>query len=381
MHIGILYGGRISRSSGTDERVLQIVKELSLNNIQVTFSAAIENQTDNLDLNGINHVLMPLYNVKKIHNILFWMVNLIIIGIKKRYDIIQIEVFSLPEILLLFFVLRPFANKFIIVFHDKWFINDPRISIEGKVSLFLHRIILSIFDYCITPGSTIKQYFMKLHGENVRQKICIIPNGSPSFNLEHEVSQKSLRSSYLIDENAFVALYFGSMNFKPNYDSAMKLFEISEQVCTNFKKQTGKNLVFVVAGIYSQLLPKNKYFVPVGYVKSLSDLFTLPDLIVIPHLESHSGPHIKTIYAFLSKKPVVCTEDAIKDMAEVKDKEQVLLFQYDDPESLLKVITSLYFNHELGETISLNAYLYTKKYSWKYVSSLHLNLYHNLLKR
>ena len=129
----------------------------------------------------------------------------------------------------------------------------------------------------------------------------------------------------------------------------------------------------------SKALPKTECFIPLGFVKKLDELLSLPDVIVFPHTPSYSGPHVKTIYAFLSRKPVVATQDAIKDMPHVAQKKHFLPFDINEPNTLLKALTDLYHNRELGKSLALNAYLYSKKFSWTYISLLHLKLYKKML--
>ncbi len=182
--------------------------------------------------------------------------------------------------------------------------------------------------------------------------MAVIPNGAPSLNIKDNVREK-----YGLEENVFLALFFGTMKFKPNYDAALALYNISYFVASEFQKQCGKKLIFIVAGTDSEELPKTEYFIPLGFVEQLDELLSLPDVVVLPHLPSISGPHVKTIYAFLSRKPVIATEDAIKDMPGLEPNRHFLPFEIDNPEILLKDLIDLYHDENLRENYSMCIFL------------------------
>ena len=380
MRVAILYAGSISRVSGTSERVLQIANGLADQGIRVTLSGAIGHHAKALNLTNLRVIAMP-NRILKLPSVFMWVTKLVASGLTHRYDVVQIESFPLARTLALFLLLRPFSRKFIIVFHDKWFKDDPRRSIIGRLQLFLQRILLTLFDTSITPGLSVKKWFEELHGELVHKKMVVIPNGVSNLDIKENIDYLHLREKYGLDPNAFVALFFGSMTFKPNYEAALRLYEVSNYISSKFEKISGRNLIFIIAGVGSKTLPRTQCFIPLGFVEKLDELLSLPDAIVLPHTPSYSGPHVKTIYAFLSRKPVIATEDAVKDMPNVTPKKHFLPFDIDEPDTLLKALTDLYLNRELKKHLALNAYLYSKKFSWKYISSLHLKLYKKMLQK
>jgi len=380
LRVLILYAGSITRVAGTPERVLQIAKGLATLNIQVTLSAAkgrFSNAPEHLNL----HVISMPDRIFKLFSVSKWAIQLVTDALINRYEIVQIESFPLYRTILLYMILRPFCRKFIIVFHDKWFKDNPAESIIGRLQLTLQRILLIVFNAAITPGASVKKFFEELHGDQLLKKMVVIPNGVPEIEIKNDINCSSLREKYGIDKTAFVALFFGSMTFKPNYEAALNLYNISNFISSEFKEKTGKKLIFAVAGIGSEVLPKTDQFIPLGFVKKLNELFNIPDVIVLPHTPSYSGPHVKTLYAFLSRKPVVATEDAIKDMPYVAQARHYLLFDINEPYTLLKALLDLYYNKKLRENLTISAYLYAKKFSWKYISYLHLKLYEKLLSK
>jgi hypothetical protein len=377
LRVAIFHRGTISDETGTDERVTQIARSLAKEGIDVTI---IGHKTTRLNLTLPENLhiiecpkkIIELYTLK-------WLVKLVADSLIRKYDIVQVETFTFIQSLAIFFALRPLNRKFIIVFHDKVFIDDPRKSISGKLKLFLQKILFNIYDISITPGISVKEWFKELLGEIIDRKMIVIPNGSPD-TVEKKIGDYShLREDYGIMANAFVALFFGSMSFKPNYDSALYLYGISEQISKEFEKTTGIKLVFIIAGKDSEKLPKTEYYIPIGFVDEFNKLLSLPDTVVIPHLPSFSGPHVKTMYSFLSGKPVIATIDAVKDMPNVVPKKQFLEFIVDKPDTLLTCLINLYYQKDLVSYLVLNAKTYAISSSWSHISRLHLVLYNQML--
>lgn len=378
MRVLILYAASITRLAGTPERVFQIANGLANLDIQVTLSAAIGHFLTTSEYANLRVISMP-DRILKLFDVFKWITQLVTDALTHRYEIVQIENFPLYRTILLYLTLRSFRRKFVIVFHDKWFEDDPRKSITGRLQLSLQKILLTVFDAAITPGVSVKKFFEELHGDQLLKKMVVIPNGAPALEAKNDIDCLSLREKYGIDKTAFVALFFGSMTFKPNYEAALNLYKISGFISNKFKEKTGRKLIFTVAGIRSDVLPKTEQFIPLGFVKELNELFNIPDVIVLPHTPSYSGPHVKTIYAFLSKKPVIATGDAVKDMPYVAQGRHYLPFNINEPYTLLKALLELYYDKKIGENLTINAYLYAKKFSWRYISYLHLKLYERLL--
>jgi glycosyltransferase involved in cell wall biosynthesis len=385
LRIVIFKVGLVSRVFGTAERVLQIANSLADQGVEVVLSGAMENDLKALNSSHLKVIAAPA-TILEVHSFLRWFDRLFVEG--AGADIVQIESLDFDNFsnslstfvrsLVLFLLLRPFGAKFVMVFHDKCFQQDPRKSIGGKLDLFLQRILLILFDASIVPGLSIKKWFEELHGK-LGEKIVVIPNGAPNLVVGRAFDNLCLREKYKVDSNAFIALFFGSIDFKPNYDAALGLYNISKPISQKFEKETGKKLVFVVAGKDSEVLPRSDCYVPLGFVNELDELLSLPDVILLPHLPSFSGPHVKTIYAFLSKKPVIATEDAVKDMPGVTPREHFLPFDINNSGTLIACLIELYYDMHLRGSLTLNAYLYAQKFSWKAVSLMHIKLYEQLL--
>ena len=372
----ILYAGFISRDSGTSERVFEIAENLAKKGVNILLSGVPKDPPEN---SRIHLVRMPS-RITDLPGIISWIIQLVTIAVTEgRYHVIQVESFSSLRSLVLYLILCPFGRRFVVVFHDSYLEYDPRKSIIGRFNLALQRILLTLSDASITPGLSVKRRFMEIHGGLADGKMIVMPNGAPRFETSSTANALEIRKNYGIDPTAFVALFFGSMTFRPNYDAALYLYEKSALVAQEFEKKTRKKLVFVVAGNDSETLPKTGCYVPIGFVKELAKLFALPDTIVLPHSVSDSGPHVKTMYAFLSRKPVIATDDAVKDMPSLVQGLHFLPLDINDPSALASRLSELYFDAELRQRLASGAYLYSKELSWARISGMHIRLYRQLL--
>lgn len=212
MHVAILYAGSISRDTGTSERVLQIAEGLAHRVTQVTLSGQIGHGMKAPNPTNLRVIAMP-NKILKFPSVCMWIAQLVAGGLTHKYDIVQIESFSLHSSLALFLLLRPFGRKFAIVFHDKCFEHDPRKNVTGRLHLALQRILLTLFDASITPGLSVKKWFKELHGELV-DEMWVIPNGAPNFAITKDIDYLRLREKYQIDSNAFIALFFWLNDFQ-----------------------------------------------------------------------------------------------------------------------------------------------------------------------
>jgi glycosyltransferase involved in cell wall biosynthesis len=377
MHVAFLFAGPISGEYGTAERVAQIAKGLADQGCQVTLSGLMGHRLKASNLANLRVVIMP-NRILEFPRVYCWFAQIIAGGLSQKYDIVQMESFSFLRTLGLFLLLKPFSKKFVIVFNDKWFDRDPRKTIIGRIQVNFQRILLTLFDASITPGSSVKKWFEELQGD-LASGMLVIPNGVPKHTITKKIDGSQLREKYKIDSSAFVALFFGSMTFKPNYEAAFYLYGLSDSTSKEFESNTGRKLIFTVAGMGSETLPRTERFIPLGFVNELDEMLSLPDVIVFPHLPSYSGPHVKTIYAFLSRKPVIASEDAVKDMPYVTPGKQFLPFDVNEPSTLLKALTELCRNKELARRLAINAYMYSRRFSWENISSMHLKLYQKLI--
>jgi glycosyltransferase involved in cell wall biosynthesis len=376
LSVAIIYSGLLARVNGTSERVLQIAENLSNEGAQVTLSGFVEDDSKATGLSDTRIILIPSKKTRFL-GIIKWFIKMVESIPNGKYDVVQIESFPFFRTLILFLMFQPFSKKFVIVHHDNLFKTDPRNTIRGYFQISLQKLLFVLFDAVITPGKTAKTWFVGFHGKIAENKIVVIPNGTPRLIKKYDKTY--LIKKYRLPGNSLSVLFFGSMKFEPNFASAMRLYEISEHVSISFEKINGVRINFFVAGFGSETLPKSEFFTPLGFIKDLNEMLSISDVVVLPQTISHSGPHVKTLYAFLSGIPVVATLDAVKDLQSVTNNNHFLLFSLNEPESLIQALTSLYKDKLLGQRISDNALHYAERYSWSNIAKLHLILYRKLL--
>jgi hypothetical protein len=373
LNVAILYTDTLKPVNGTSERVVQIATALSDQGVHVTLSGFVEKNSKSLNKKNLKIIELPASKFD-FFGVCNWFARLIAdVLVKRKYDIIQIECFPFLSTLLIVLFFHPLAKKIIIVFHDKRFKDDPRKSIQGSFQLIIQRTLLILCDIAITPGLSVKKYFTDLHGKIADTKIIVIPNGVPN-----SISEQC-NNCLNLPPKSFKVLFFGSMKFKPNYDDALRLYEISKLIGAKFKEITKTDILFLIAGRGSEILPKSDMFLPCGFVEHLNDIFFLSDVIILPHSPSYSGPHVKTLYAFLSGKPVVATRDAVKDLLDIEENKHFLLFDLDDNGRLLRTLVQLFFDEDARLNLATNSLSYVKNFSWNGISSLHIKTYERLL--
>ena len=377
LHIAIIYSSDIRSGIGSSERVYEVAKELSNRNFQVTLGVArfLEKSVKNQNLTVIT---MSSGRITIFH-VLIWLAKMTIRGLIRRYDIVQMEASSTKS-LAVFIFLRLSCKRLIIVFHDKEFPeNDSPKNLVGRLRLVAQRIAIALFDASVTPGLSVEKFLKKQHGAAVNKKFFVIPSAVPKFKIRQNIDSLEVRRKYGLAQSTFIAVFFGTLTFEPNYEAALYLHKVSHYLSNEFEKITGVRLVFAVAGLGSEKLPRTEHFVPIGFVEELDELLTLPDVIVLPHFPSYTGTHIKTLYSFLSGKPVIASEDAVKDVGCFAPKKHFLLFDIAEPNTLLNALLELYFNRPLGRNLALNAYIESQKFTWAHATSLYVKLYRMLL--
>jgi len=306
-------------------------------------------------------------------NVLMWLVDFLCKS--KASDIVQIECFSPLRSLILCALLKPLVRTKILVLHDRHWSYDPRRGrLVHKIDCVAQHLAFRLYDRIIVAGEGLKKWYLTLHGTHFSGKILVIPNGSPRIELK-DYERQELRSKYGFSPDTFIALFFGSMLFKPNRDTVQRIYGFSERVAKRFKECSERNLLFVVAGKGTEHLKRSEFVIPLGFVDDIFELLFMADACVIPHRPSYSGPHVKTLYSFAAGKPVITTSEGIKDMPSVKEGVHFLSFRPDDPDSLANVLTRLHKDEELAKRISKNAYSYAQSYSWQDIAKRYYSVY------
>ena len=274
------------------------------------------------------------------------------------------------------FALRLVVRKTVVMFHGIWYYDrDPRESVAGRASAFVQKMTILLSHGSIAPGEIMKQWFYDLHGEVVRQKMVVIPNGVRDLKVKRNVR---VRGKYGL-EGPVSCLFFGAMFYRPNYESALALFNLSRRVSEKFMESTGRRLVFLVAGSGSERLPRSDCYIPLGFVEDLDEMYSLADFVVLAHTQTGTGPHVKTLYSFLSNVPVLATPEAVMDIPGIQDGVHYRGFSMEEPNTLSAALLELSADAGASRQLASNALTYVRGSTWRRIASQYLDLYRRIL--
>lgn len=357
---------------GTGERIWSIAQELSRMELEVTLYAPLRcsEASDTVKLCKLPHSRSDIADAIRLLLSLFKL---------EVSDVLQIEIRDPIKTLLLYCLLSPLARKVVVVLHDKCWQQDPRrISIRGKIKYLIQRMIFDLCQLIVVPSDELREWYILLHGRKYLGKLAVIPNGAPNLRLR-TYSKENIREKFGIPAGDFVALFFGYLGFEPNKIAALWIYEAADNAARLFKELTGRNLLFVISGIGSEIFPRTAHVLPLGFTENIMDPLSAADACIFPHGPSFSGPHIKTIYAFAAAKAVVTTPDGVKGMKDVVERVHYLAFNMNDVSAVSKVLAELALDSDLRERIQSNAQAYARSYTWRHVAESYLEYYAKLL--
>ena len=346
----------ISRSFGTGEYLYNLINCLVSKGFNIHLVAKKTYHDINLRVKIIE-APSTLLNVPKTFKFLTKLLHVIR---QEPVDIVHVATHSYPNLALglLITLLIKVNNtitrsksskiRLIITVHDKIFLRGAPSSVSEWILYCLIKVTLNFVDLLIVPGKSIKEAILHLFGRNAYAKalvlpICITDDMLNVYNINEEDIRTKSRAKYGLPLDALVISFFGSIDFQPNLISALWLRKYSSHICKELQHRLNRQVFIVIAGRHSEKLPRDECYIPIGYVERLVELFALSDIIVIPHLPSHSGPHVKTLYSVLSRKPVIVTKDGIKDLPLITEK-CVHLLEYLNHKALVATIERILAN-------------------------------------
>ena len=372
--------------SGTDVSVFRRAAGLAKKGFQVAFSCHMP-RTQRGD-ESFNVIYRPFY-FRYAHKAIQWVVRIYAEALRVRgFDVLQFEYYDLTTLLFSLMIFRPIGRHEVVVFHDRIWPCHPRKTggFRGSVELLLHRLVIGAADTTVVAGEDIKEWFKQLHGEWIDGKIEVLPViGVPSAvprsctEGKTELIKKLGLQNSGVDESSFVTMFLGHMLFRPNLESAMYTYRISDALGRSFKESTGRDLRVLVAGKGSEWLPKTSTFIPVGFVENLWEYVALIDAFLLPMLPSHSGPHMKTLFALSTGKPVITTPDGVKGLLDVGDSSVVVVRNYNDLESITHSLVRLAQDPDYYDRLSIESRECASKFSWDRVIDLWIELYESLI--
>ncbi len=194
---------------------------------------------------------------------------------------------------------------FILDEHNVEFLRHERIYKKRK----FHRFILKTFEkfsclfaskiFCV---SEIDRDLLSSEFRINKNKINVIPNGAdtkkfyPSGKNNHEIIKK------LKLEDVPVILFFGKLDYKPNYEA----IEIIRNEILPLVLKKKPNAKFLIVGDSPPLEFKHENIIFTGLVNRIEDYINASDFVICPLL-SGGGTRIKILETLACGKPVIST--------------------------------------------------------------------------
>ncbi|MCX8205555.1 MAG: glycosyltransferase family 4 protein [Candidatus Nezhaarchaeota archaeon] len=326
--------------SGSSERVWNIAKELSLRyGVEVILTTYLWRRLP-ATFEIVKWIPFPRRGRIRGLNFLRWVCQLLR---HSKYNIVQVELFSTFKALLFRLILAPLARGFVLVLHDlEWLhrLLEPKIFMKYllHVSIYLN---FKLYNAIIFVSEDIKSKYRRFYGHVLKNKFtAVIPSGIQSRFLTSAYDKMKCRRELGLKGIDFIVVFFGPLHAPFNREAVEYLYRISEAVAQQFRGNTNRDLLFVIAGRGAEKLGSTKILRPIGFVEDLPKLLTAADACIIPHSYSYTGPHVKTLYAFAIGCPVLSTADGVKGLG-AKPYIHYVPFDRNDVDSVVRALVML----------------------------------------
>lgn len=320
-----------------------------------------------LSIFGIPPDVFPIYHPvfnSKLFARLLYVVN------KENVDVIQAEFtcFGIPALLVKFLTGTPVCT----VLHNIETYQIPsitKLSKNGKeIVRSVEKFVCKYSDRVVVVSKEEKERVVSL---GIRKnKIEIIPFG---VNLEwfgvDEKDVRKIRNKLGLRYPTLV--YHGTYSYKPNRDAVIF---IAKKVLPYLRKR-GINANLLAIGEYPFEI-NDESVIFTGVVKDLPKYLKAADIAVAP-IVSGGGMRIKILEYFASKVPVVATDFAVEGIP-VKNGKHVLI---SDLKKMPKMVEKLINDKKLQEKMAKNAYEIIKRWDWKKIMKMHIDMYKKLVKK
>jgi len=242
---------------------------------------------------------------------------------------------------------------FILDEHNAEFLRHERIYKKRK----FHRLILKMYEKfsCrfaskILCVSEIDRDLLSSEFKINKNKIKVIPNGVdtkkfyPSGKNNHEIRKK------LKLEDEPLILFFGSGNYKPNYE-AIEI--IRNKILPVILKKT-PNAKFLIVGDNPPLNFKHENIIFTGVVDKIEDYINVSDIVICP-IVSGGGTRFKILEALCCGKTVISTTIGAEGILLNEFKDSILISDnWDDFGKKIVSVLSTKNTSKVGDFYSLS---------------------------
>jgi len=295
----------------------------------------------------------------------FWMVFVLVIRLKDKFNII-IHVHDPTIGTFLFFLSSKLIPSVALVshFHSEY---TERLKIMltkcwlDKFTVHLYsiseRICILKSDAVVVVSNAICRYLVRLGCES--KKIIKLPIFlDTSYLQKNVIRRKELRKKFGIGKSDFIIIYVGRLSREKNLETLISAFSSINGLLI-------ENMCLLIAG--GEQSPSYTSFdnakvnkiVFLGHRNDVSDLLHLSDVFVLPSFTE--GFPFGLLEAMACGKAIIASDiPAIREI--VVNGKEALLFDPYSPEQLKEAILKLYYNPELRRELGENAEKKAKQY-------------------
>jgi glycosyltransferase involved in cell wall biosynthesis len=258
---------------------------------------------------------------------------------------------------------------------------EKYLIVFSSIYRVLEKIVLSKADICIAVSNHVKEEVMKTFGQQLSQKMTVVPNGVNIFQFNPNIDGSSFRRQ-LGTEQDYIFGFLGRLCGRKNIKTLILAFSNVAKEDSHVKLAIGGS---GDASYKNQLVALTKKcrisdkIIFLGYIpeRDVPKFYSACDAIVIPSYQESFG--ITILEGMASAKPIIaaCAGGIVEF---VKDGKNGILFNPKDPMGLAKAMLKVKDSQKLTRQISSWARNTAKtKYSWKSVARGILKIYDKLI--
>jgi hypothetical protein len=298
---------------------------------------------------------------------------------KVRIDLIHAHTLGTPAMVAVILG-RLLHRPVIITIHESSFIIN--LFSQRIVPQIIYRLLINLARLVITTSAEIRQYAIKISGQ--QHRIVEIPNGVDFSLFNPTINGSGIRTKYGWKECA-PSVILCPRRITPKNGIVYLLEAIPEVI----KKKNDVYFLFVGPirdENYWRLISKRieelnieKYVIFTGRVPhtEMPKYYAASNVVVIPSLIE--AVSLSALEAMACKKPLVAT--AVGGLSEIiKNKYNGILVKPANSKALARAILSFLYDKELAFKCAEHAYLAAKNFSWGSVAERTLRVYYSVLK-
>ncbi|HOJ19880.1 MAG TPA: glycosyltransferase [Ignavibacteriaceae bacterium] len=355
-----------------NEYALYICKELKKTGLDISLIVP----EDNRDKGTYDFPFLPLCPTKakdvnkidKTFRYFKYLLNIIKLIRKEKYDVVHFQFFRRRRIESLFFVLLKLWG-----INLAYTVHDISPLDESKLDHLFNLIVYKISDILFVHSNSNKKTLAQQTKLN-EEKIKVMPHGDFDNYIPDKILTKSeARNIFGLSQQQNVILFFGAIKEYKGLDilsnsitlASKKIKNLALIIAGEAGDEETRNIVIKCKEILSQLSKEvqvvfHDKFIPVAEV---ANYFIASDVVVLPYRRvTHSGiPHL----AFTFGRPIITSN--VGDFEEIIDEGRSgFVLPSNTPENLSEKIIQIFSDEsKLEEMRNYVKNICAKKYTWK----------------